>query len=93
MGAGHGSERGVRRGSRGPIHLRAGPGPDGSLWALDQPAQILYRLDPLTGAVLGQLKLKYRPDSMVITDDAVWIANYYDGRLTDVPRSAVVTGE
>lgn len=68
-------------------------GTDGSLWALDQPAQILYRLDPLTGAVLGQLKLRYRPDSMVITDDTVWIANYSDGRLTTVPRSAVVAGE
>ncbi len=71
-------------------NLALAVGPDGSLWAVDQPEQVIYMLDPATGDPLAQFALTYRPDSIFVTDDSIWISNHYDGCVTRLPRSAVV---
>jgi outer membrane protein assembly factor BamB len=62
-------------------------GPDGSLWSLDQPEQMLRRLDPNTGEILGTWELRDRPTTLAVTDDAVWIANGFDEAVTTIDRA------
>ena len=62
---------------------------DGTMWALDQPAQFLYQLDPATGQAISSTHLRYRPSSLLVLDDSVWINNTYDTRITEVDRRHV----
>ncbi len=59
---------------------------DGTMWALDQPAQFLYQLDPVTGRTISATHLRYRPSSLLVLDDTIWINNTYDQRITEVDR-------
>lgn len=63
-------------------------GPDQSLWLLDQPRQMVFQLDPHTGATLGSFHLSSRPSTMTVTASDLWIANS-DGGVTVVPRTAL----
>jgi hypothetical protein len=60
---------------------------DGTLWAIDQPAQILYQLDPATATVISATHLKFRPDGLLVTETSVWVSNPFDERVTVVNRS------
>lgn len=60
--------------------------PDGTMWALDQPAQFLYQLDPVTGRTISATHLRYRPSSLLVLDETMWINNTYDQRITEVDR-------
>jgi streptogramin lyase len=62
---------------------------DGTMWAIDQPAQLLHRLDPATGAVLSTTTLKYRPSSLLVLDDQIWLNNTFDDRLTVIDRAGI----
>jgi len=64
-------------------------GSDGSLWALDQPAQVVSQLDLTDGTVIASYQLKYRPSNMVATATDLIFVNYYDDRVTVLPRSAL----
>ncbi|MDO8364391.1 MAG: hypothetical protein Q7V88_15980 [Actinomycetota bacterium] len=63
-------------------------GPDRSLWLLDQPQQMVFQLDPHTGATLGSFHLGSRPSTMTVTATDLWIADF-DERVTVLPRSAL----
>ena len=65
---------------------------DGTMWAIDQPSQILYQLDPSTAQVLSATHLKYRPNGLVVTDSAIWLTDTFDNRLTVIERSDLVPG-
>ena len=64
-------------------------GSDGSLWALDQPAQVVSQLDLTDGTAIASYQLKYRPSNMVATATDLIFVNYYDDRVTVLPRSAL----
>ena len=64
-------------------------GSDGSLWALDQPAQVVSQLDLTDGTVIASYRLKFRPSNMVATATELVFANSYDDRITLLPRSAL----
>lgn len=68
-------------------------GLDGSLWLLDQPAQVVWQLDPVSGAVVASFSLEFRPSGMVVTDTQLWITNHYDDRITVLPRAALTPVE
>jgi hypothetical protein len=63
--------------------------PDGSLWAIDQPESRLFRLDPLTGAAVDSWPLTFRPHELYATNDAIWLVNNFDDRITVVDRAAL----
>ncbi len=62
---------------------------DGSLWLLDQPAQVVWQLDPVNGAAIASFHLKWRPSAMAVTTTDLWFVNGSDGRLTRLPRAAL----
>lgn len=62
-------------------------GADGSLWVIDQPEQVLRRLDPSTGVTVDSWELRDRPTTLAVTEDAVWIANGFDDRVTRIDRT------
>ncbi len=76
---------------KGETILDDGPslfaGDDGTLWALDQPAQTVSQLDPTTGAVVATSQLRYRPSSMAVTATELVFANASDDRITVLARS------
>lgn len=71
---------------KGDTILDDGPslftGADGTLWALDQPAQVVAQLDPATGAVIASATLRDRPSSMAVTSTRLVFANGFDGSIT-----------
>lgn len=59
-------------------------GDDGTLWAVEQAAQMLVRLDPLTGAAIGTWHLDRVPGSIVLLDGTIWTNNPTDESLTGI---------
>lgn len=76
---------------KGETILDDGPslfaGEDGTLWALDQPAQVVSQLDPTTGAVIASARLRDRPSSMAVTATELLFANGFDDSITVLARS------
>lgn len=62
---------------------------DGTMWAIDLEAKRLFELDAVTGAVISNTKLTYRPFSVLVTADAVWINNLFDKRVTVIDRASI----
>jgi YVTN family beta-propeller protein len=62
---------------------------EGTMWAIDQPAQILYQLDPVDATILSATELKYRPNDLLVTATSVWVADTFDDRVTVIDRSTI----
>jgi YVTN family beta-propeller protein len=54
------------------------------LWITDFDANIVYRLDPTTLAVIAQIPVPDNPGSAAVADGAVWVTQHRGGTVTRI---------
>lgn len=69
-----------------------------SVWVSDSTADVVYRVDPDTGAVVTEIAVTGGPTSLAVTADAVWVTKPATGQVrsidpdTNAPGRAIGTG-
>jgi streptogramin lyase len=57
------------------------------LWLGDFDANLVYRIDPVSLAVVAKIPVAHNPDGAGVTADAVWIAQHRGGSVTRINPS------
>lgn len=62
------------------------------LWVGDFDANVVYRIDPVSLAVVKKIPVDFNPDDVGVTPDGVWVAQHRGGSVTriDPATNAVV---
>jgi glutamine cyclotransferase len=63
------------------------------LWLGDFDANLLYRIDPVSLAIVARIPIDANPDGLAVTVNAVWVAQHRGGSVTriDPATNAAVT--